>query len=135
MTRRRTLLLFAAVFTASTNFASAHDVRVGAAAAVDGKVECHAYTNWFITTVSGPCDTFTPPAKVALGESFSANGTTRRIGVIVASQAEKDMLDYGLDVKKGEWTCVAAESAGNIPSDENQGQNITWLFIRKCQPL
>ena len=73
------------------------------ATALDGKVECHANTNWLITTTSGPCDTFTPPAKVALGESFSANGTTRRIGVIVASQAEKDMLDYGLDVKKGEW--------------------------------
>ena len=44
------------------------------------------------------------------------------------------MLDYGLDVKKGEWTCVAAESPEDIPSDKNQDHNITWLFIRKCQP-
>jgi len=57
--------------------------------------------------LSGPCDTFTPPIKVAVGEFFIANGKRRQIGIIVGSQADQDVLEDGLDVRKGEGTCIA----------------------------
>jgi hypothetical protein len=44
---------------------------------------------------------------VAVGEFFIANGKRRQIGIIVGSQADQDMLEDGLDVRKGEWTCIA----------------------------
>ena len=103
--------------------------------AVDGKVQCFADKNWLIAILSGPCDTFTPPAKVAVGEFFIANGKRRQIGVIVGSQADQDMLADELDVREGEWTCVAAESLEDVSSDETKDSKRTWLFIRKCQPL
>jgi hypothetical protein len=83
--------------------------------------------------VSGPCDTFTPPSKIALGETFIADGEPHKIGVIIANQAEEDMLTHGMDIRKGEWTCVAAETLDDIPSDEERER--TWLYIRKCEPV
>ena len=38
-----------------------------------------------------PCEGFKPPPKVAAGETFSADGKTRKIGVILAHQAENDV--------------------------------------------
>ena len=111
----------------------AEDFRVKSAAALDGKVQCFAHTSEWVTASTGPCESFTSPPKVALGERFTANGDERQIGVIVATQAEEDMHENGLDIRKGEWTCVAAETLENIPSDENQSQNLTWLFIPRCQ--
>ena len=35
---------------------------------------------------------------------------------------------------RGEWTCVAAEVLENIPSDENQSQNLTWLLFPGANP-
>jgi hypothetical protein len=109
----RILLILAAITPSSS--LPAHDLQVESAAALNGKVECHAHTNWWVTTASGPCETFTPPAKVALGERFTANGKERKIGVIVATQAEEDVIENGLDIRKGDWTCVAAESIGRNP--------------------
>jgi hypothetical protein len=129
------ILLATAAFAATISLASARDINVEAAVAVDGKVECFADKNWLIAILSGRCDTFTPPIKVAVGEFFIANGKRRRIGIIVGSQADQDMLEDGLDVRKGEWTCVAAESLKDVSSDENKDSKRTWLFIRKCQPV
>ena len=129
----RVLLTTTAFLVASKSIAIAGDVRAEAVAAIDGKVKCLSHRNWLITTVSGPCKTFTPPATVALGETFMADGEARQIGVIIANQADKDMLTHGMDIRKGEWTCVAAETLENIPSDEERDR--TWLYIRKCEPL
>jgi len=126
------ILLAIAALTSSTSL-SANDVQVKSAAALDGKVKCLAHTSGWTANSTGPCHTFTPPAKLAVGERFVADGNERQIGVIVASQAEQDMLGYGMDILKGEWTCVAAETLEDIPSDANQDENLTWLFIRKCQ--
>ena len=130
MRRFAPITLLAVVAITPSASLAAEDFRVKSAAALDGRVECFAHQ----ATATGPCEAFTPPARVSLGESFAANGKERQIGVIVATQAEKDMPENGLDIRKGEWTCVAAENVGNIPSDENQDQNLTWLFIPKCQP-
>ena len=127
-----TLLAIAAITPSASLIAE--DFRVKSAAALDGKVQCFAHTSEWVTASTGPCESFTSPPKVALGERFTANGNERQIGVIVATQAEEDMHENGLDVRKGEWTCVAAETLENIPSDENQSQNLTWLFIPRCQP-
>ncbi len=129
----RVLLVTTVFLVASTSLVSTGDVRAEVVEAIDGKVKCLSHRHWFITTVSGPCKTFTPPAKVALGETFVADGDTHQIGVIVAHQADEDMLTYGMDIRKGEWTCVAAETLEDIPSDEERDR--TWLYIRKCAPL
>ena len=50
-------------------------------------------------------------SKVAVGEFFIANGKRRQIGIIVGNQADQDMLEDGLDVRKGEWTCIAVLKA------------------------
>lgn len=122
------------MLAAFNSHADAGDLRVSSAVASDGKIECNAQTNYSITTISGPCEAYTPPEKIALGQRFAANGKEHQIGVIVASKVEKDMLDYGIDIRKGDWICLAAENLENIPSDKNQDENLIWLFIRKCQP-
>ena len=94
--------------------------------AIDGKVGCFSQSEIGATSL---CDGFTPPPKVAIGESFTTDGKTRKIGVIRAYQADRDMLP---DIKKGEWICVAAETLEDIPMDKSR--NRTWLSIRKCQP-
>jgi hypothetical protein len=72
------------------------------------------------TGATHPCEGFTPPAKVALGETFSADGKNRKIGIIRAAQVE------------GDWICVAAETLEDIPMDK--GRDRTWLAIVKCKP-
>ena len=67
-----------------------------------------------------PCEAFTPPHKVAVGETFSAEGKTRQIGIIRAAQVERD------------WICVAAETLEDIPVDKSRDR--TWLAILKCKP-
>ena len=104
-----TLLAIAAITPSASLIAE--DFRVKSAAALDGKVQCFAHTSDWVTASTGPCDSFTSPPKVALGERFTANGDERQIGVIVATQAEEDMHENGLDIRKGEWTCVAAENS------------------------
>ena len=81
------------------------------------------------TGATHPCEGFTPPPKLAVGETFSAEGKTRQIGIIRAVQFEKDMAQ---GIKKGDWICVAAESSGDIPVDQSRDR--TWLTIIKCQP-
>ena len=76
-----------------------------------------------------PCEGFTPPPKMAVGETFSAEGKTRQIGIIRAAQVEKDLAQ---GIKKGDWICVAAETLADIPVDESRDR--TWLTITKCQP-
>jgi hypothetical protein len=74
--------------------------------ATDGKIECLAH-RFFVVQTSGPCDTFTLPARLRLGESFSADGKTRVIGIIIANQADKDidLRPYHSNlIKKGDYT-------------------------------
>lgn len=114
------------------HWAEARDLQVQEARAMDGKIKCFSHRDLIVTTSSVPCDGYTAPDKVAVGETFSVSGRTYKIGVIRATQAEQDMLTYGMDIKKGEWTCVAAENLENFPSDAARNRN--WLYIRKCQP-
>jgi hypothetical protein len=102
---------------AATSLAAAQEIQVQAV--VDGKVGCFSHA-----VVSRPCDGFKPPPRVAIGEGFTADGKTRKIGVIRAYQADKDMKE---GIKKGEWICVAAETSEDIPVD--QSRNRTWLAI------
>ena len=53
--------------------------------AIDGKVDCSQMKAGAIR----PCEAFTPPHKVAVGETFSAEGKTRQIGIIRAARSEK----------------------------------------------
>ena len=106
----------AGVLAATTSPAAAQDVQVQSVVAIDGKVVCSQIK----TGATRPCEEFTPPPKVAVGETFSADGKTRQIGVIRAAQV------------KGNWICVAAETPEDIPVDKSRDR--TWLAILKCKP-
>jgi hypothetical protein len=130
----RIFITATAFMLATTNAATAGEFRAEAVAAIDGKVECSSQKN--VTTVGGPCDTFAPPATVTVGETFMAEGETRKIGVILAYQADEDVTEYAMNIKKGEWTCIAAETLDDIPSEEKREQRQrTWLYIHKCKPV
>ena len=100
--------------------------------ALDGYVLCFAHHDWIVTETSGPCDGFTPPPKVAEGEKFVANGKERIISVIRATQADHDLKGYGIDIKQGEWFCVAGETQADLDMEHNS--SALWLYIPKCQP-
>ena len=116
----------AALVAAATSPTAAQNVQVQSVVAIDGKVDCLQMK----TGATGPCEGLKPPPKVAAGETFSAGGNVRKIGVILAHQAENDVQPHG--ITKGEWICVAAETLEDIPTDQSRDR--TWLRIRKCQP-
>ena len=106
----------AALLAAATSPTAAQDVQVQSVVAIDGKVNCLKMK----TGATSPCEGFTPPPKLAVGETFSADGKTQQIGIIRAAQV------------KGDWICVAAETLADIPVDKSRDR--TWLTIMKCQP-
>jgi hypothetical protein len=83
-----------ALLAAATSPTAAQDVQVQSVVAIDGKVDCLQMK----TGATHPCEGFTPPPKLAVGETFSADGKTRQIGIIRAVQFEKDMTQ---GIKKG----------------------------------
>jgi hypothetical protein len=95
---------------------AAQDVQVQSVVAIDGKVYCSQMKSG----ATRLCEEFTPPPKLAVGETFSADGKTRQIRIIRADQV------------KGEWICVAAETLEDIPVDKSRDR--TWLAILKCKP-
>jgi hypothetical protein len=102
--------------------------------ALDGVVDCKWARDRFITVISGPCEDYKAPSEVRLGATFQANGKTKTIKVIAATQIEKDYPE--LKFKKGDWYCAAAESAADIPSLSRKSEHTgTWLYIGKCKPL
>lgn len=105
---------------------------VNTAVSLDGKIFCGEHKDWFITTISGPCHTFTEPVEIAVGGNFSANGRIRTIRFILASQADEDITDDRSSIKKGEWSCTLAESINDLDL-EGDGDKL-WLYIADCQP-
>lgn len=101
--------------------------------AADEKMLCFRRKDYLITVSSGPCDGFIQPSRIAIGERFAAEGKDRTIGVIRATQAEKDIKASGIDIKKGEWTCIAAETKEDLDLEHNN--HALWLYVRKCQPV
>jgi hypothetical protein len=109
----------AALLTAATSPTAAQDLPVQSVVAIDGEVDCLQIK----TGATRPCEGFTPPAKVAVGETFSADGKTRQIGIIRAVQVAVD------------WICVAGETledTEDIPADKSRDR--TWLAVMKCKP-
>ena len=109
----------AALLTAATSPTAAQDLPVQSVVAIDGKVDCLQMK----TGATRPCEGFTPPPKVAVGETFSAEGKTRQIGIIRAVQVAVD------------WICVAGETledTEDIPADKSRDR--TWLAVMKCKP-
>ena len=104
------------------------------AEALDGVVKCLWARDRLITVISGPCDNFTAPRQVRVGETFQANGKTKTINLILANRIEKDIPT--LKLKAGDWTCTAAESVGDIPGESGKREHTgTWLYIAKCRPM
>ena len=105
----------AGVLAATTSPAAAQDVQVQSVGGYRWKGSLLPNAG-----ATRPCEEFTPPPKVAVGETFSADGKTRQIGIIRAAQV------------KGAWICVAAETLEDIPVDKSRDR--TWLAILKCKP-
>jgi hypothetical protein len=126
-----TALAFSLLLVAS---AQAELFKAARVEALDGKVRCIWARDRLITVISGPCDDYTPPRQVRIGETFQANGKTKTITVILADRVSKDLPTLGL--KAGDFTCTAAESAANIPSVSGKREHTgTWLYIAKCRPV
>lgn len=114
--------------------AIAKDVTASEVAAIDHKVQCTSYRAGWITDVTGPCSRFVPPAKISVGQQFSVGGTKRTIKFIIATQIEKDIQSYGLNLKKGDWYCVAGETLADVKPEGSATQR-TWLYIPHCRPV
>jgi len=107
--------------------AGAKDYRVSEIQAI-GEIRC----NFHNEPSTQPCSDFKPPAKVVMGESFSAEGLRRVIRFVVATQVEEDFADRDRSVKKGQWFCMAAETSDDLV--EKQPHRV-WLFIPRCVPV
>jgi hypothetical protein len=107
--------------------AGAKDYRVSEIQAI-GEFRC----NFHNEPSTQPCFDFKPPAKVAMGESFSAEGLRRVIRFVAATQVEEDYADRDRSVKKGQWFCMAAETSDDLV--EKQPHRV-WLFIPRCVPV
>jgi hypothetical protein len=111
--------------------AAARDYRVSEIRPL-GEVKCNFHNESSPSSQTKPCSDFKAPAKVAVGEPFSAEGLRRVIRVVVASQLEKDSVRRDSPTDEGQWSCVAAET----PDDLGEGQpHRVWLLIPRCVPV
>jgi hypothetical protein len=131
-TAYRRHIALAALLVVISGAAFAGDNPVHELRAVDGKILCFAHHNFVVTESSGPCDCYTPPSTVELGQSFVANGKKRTIGVIQATQMDKDFRGGAIDLKTGDWYCVAGETEADLDFEHNA--SALWLFVPKCEP-
>jgi hypothetical protein len=96
-----------------------------------GEIRCNFHDEGSSRSSTEPCLDFKPPAKVAIGESFSAEGLRRTIRFIVATEVEKDYQVPNWSIKKGQYFCVAAETTDDLA--EGQAHRV-WLFIPRFIP-
>ena len=126
--------LAAAILLASGSFALAKDYRASEVKAADGVVKCNSYRDWYVTSLSGPCSDFVPPRRIAIGEKFSERQVQHIIHFITATHVDSDMTWGDLKLKKGQWTCIAAETEQDTDFEGDEGRR-TWLYIQNCQPI
>jgi hypothetical protein len=96
-----------------------------------GQVKCNFHNQDSALLATKPCSDFKPPAKVAVGEPFSAEGLHRVIRFIVANQAEEGYELPNWSIKKGEYFCLAAETVDDLGAGQ---PHRIWLFIARCIP-
>jgi len=111
--------------------ALANDLKPQWVEAVNNVVKCNVHKEGLVVSSTGPCSDFKRPDTIAIGERFSEAGSSHRINIIVATQVEKDYVIDEVSLKKGDYFCAAAESAGDLDMDGKQSKR-TWLFIPKC---
>ena len=89
----------AALLAAATSPTAAQDVQVQSVVATDGKVACLQMK----TGATHPCEGFTPPPKVAVGETFGADGKSRKfLGSHMVGHAAEELINiFGLAKKHG----------------------------------
>jgi hypothetical protein len=113
-----------------SNGAAAADYRVSEVRS-EGAIDCLTYRMGWLFSTTGPCPDFKPPKQMGVGQSFSEHGTTHVIGVIVATQAEKDYQYRESLVRRGQWICFAAETPQDLGDRKRRR---TWLYIPHCVP-
>ncbi len=126
----RAIFLAAACLCASPAWSA--DYRVAQVQAA-GEIKCLAFDDGWIFSSTGPCSDFGPPRAVALGQTFSEDGKTHVIRVIIATQVERDYEYQGWSVKRGQWICVAAETPDDFPDMKKDHKR--WLYIPQCIPV
>lgn len=127
-------VVFMLLLVAAGGDATAEMVRANEVASLDEDIRCLWARNRIIFTKSGPCDDFKKPSQIKVGESFEANGKKKVIGIVIAERFDRDIKQMGL--RRGEWYCLAAESAADIPSLSGKKDHTgTWIYIAKCQPI
>jgi len=98
--------------------------------AADGVIKCITAESGWLFSSSGLCKDFEPPQRIAVGETFKANGEVIQIGVITVRELKKDIKWGDIEIKKG-TKCSAARSLSDLPNgkDDHEG---TWLHIADC---
>jgi hypothetical protein len=94
-------------------------------------VRCLFRHEGWVTASTGPCDEFTPPARITIGARFKANGKERIIEAITATQSDTDWSYGDFKMHKGEWACAAAETEADMSEGHHDA---LWLSIMPCQP-
>jgi hypothetical protein len=130
LARRFNLIVVALTWTAACAPDPIEGTRPSEVIALDGDVKCLSYAGWYITSVTGPCEGYTPPSRVALGEQFTERGIRRTINLIVASEVMEDFSYGEFSFKQGDWYCSAAEQEADLGRTASRR---TWLYIARCQ--
>ena len=124
------LLVLLAPFSASAAEYTANSVE-----AADGVIRGITASNGWITSSTGPCVGFVPPARIAIGEAFEIGGKKLKIGFVGVTVIEKDMHYPPVRAfKAGDITCTAAASRSQVPSGRD-GHTGSWLYIDRCRPV
>lgn len=109
-----------------------NEMRVERAELIGSPIDCSTYRDWLITAISGPCGQYTPPPQLALGERFVEGGAEHQIGIIIATQAQRD-IPGTFPLLAGQWYCEAAADETDLDHEGKQWHRV-WLLIPRCQP-
>jgi hypothetical protein len=109
-----------------------NEVRVERAELIGPSIVCFSYRDWLVTTISGPCGQFSPPPQIALGKRFQEGGTERQIGIIIATQVQRD-LPGAFPLVAGDWYCEAAADETDLDHEGKQWHRV-WLLVPRCKP-
>ena len=104
--------------------------------AIDGDVKCLSHVDWYITSITGPCDDYMRPnGEFALGEEFTERGIRRTINLIVATEIMEDFSSGELSFKRGDWYCSAAEQELDLGELHREGHGFISGAAKSCTDL
>lgn len=99
------------------------------AVSLSGTTKCNVFTIGWIINTTGPCRDADLPRIIAIGSAFAEGGKQHRVNFIKATVIKSDFPE--MQMKAGDWMCVAGESKDDIDPDSNKSRRV-WLVIPQC---